>query len=326
MVRAVRRALLAIVLLFVTATRAGAADTRVYIVLIDGLDASSVGQTLTPNLWQLATSPETRGAFYPHASAVMPSVTSPNHVAIMTGTYAAAHGIVGNVLWDPVARAPAASEDARNVDVETLFTVIEKERPALRTAALFGKARLVGFFAAAAGQRPPDVLWGDAQTEDEPIDPRAGFASDERTMNETLRVLAEREPDLLFVALPDVDRPAHVFGPESNQARRAVLEADRQIGRLVDFARRHGTWSHLVLMVTADHGMESVKADPTRPYPAVLFGRELLRAGFTDVHPVSSGGVEFVALDGGPRRALAGDDAERLRAVRALALQQPAVV
>src|SRR5262249_27560951 len=31
-------------------------------------------------------------------------------------------------------------------------------------------------------------------------------------------------------------------------------------------------------------------------------------------------------LDGGPRRALAGGDAERLRAVRALALQQPEII
>src|SRR5262249_42365515 len=148
-----------------------------------------------------------------------------------TGTYAAAHGIVGNVLWDRVAGAPAGSEDARNLEVETLFTVIKKERPSLTTAALFGKARLVSFFTQAAGlQRRPDVLWGDAQTEEEPIDPRTGFASDERTMDETLRVLTEHEPDLLFVGLPDVDRTAHVFGPASNEARRAVLEADRQLG------------------------------------------------------------------------------------------------
>jgi hypothetical protein len=322
----VRFALFAIAYLLATATGTLGAGTRVYIVLIDGLDASFVGASLTPNLWQLATGPGTRRTFYPHASAVMPSVTTTNHVAIITGTYAQANGIVANVLWDRGARAPAGSEDARNLEVETLFTVIKKERPSLTTAALFGKARLVGFFTEAGGlQRRPDVLWGDARTEDEPVDPRAGFASDERTMDETLRVLTERSPDLLFVALPDVDRTAHVFGPESNEARRAVLEADRQVGRLVSFARRQGTWDHLVLMVTADHGMESVTPDAARPNPILLFGRELVRAGFTDVHPVSSGGVELVALDGEAPTVLSGAAAERLRAVRALALEQPEV-
>jgi hypothetical protein len=322
----VRLSFLVLAQMLLTATGVWAAGSRVYIVLVDGLDASFVGEQLTPNLWQLATEPTARGAFYPHAQAVMPSVTTPNHAAIMTGTYAAAHGIVGNFLWDRVSGAPTRSEDARNLEVETLFTVVEKERPSLTTAGLFGKARLVGLFSDATGrQRRPDVLWGDAGSAEEPIDPRNGFASDGRTMDEALRVIAERDPDLLFVALPDVDRTAHVFGPTSNQARRAVLEADHQLGRLVDFARNHGIWDRLVLMVTADHGMQSVEPDAARPYPIVLFGRELMRAGLTDVRAISSGGIEFVALAGKAPAALDGADARRLRAVRALALAQPEI-
>jgi len=174
-------------------------------------------------------------------------------------------------------------------------------------------------------QHRPDVLWGDPESEEEPIDPRGGFASDERTMNEALRVVTERDPDLLFVALPDVDRTAHVFGPASNQARRAVLEADRQLGRLVDLTRRLGIWDHLVLMVTADHGMQSVEPDASRRYPIVLFGRELARAGLTDVWPLTSGGIEYVALAGKAPATLDHGQAERLRAVRALALAQPEI-
>jgi predicted AlkP superfamily pyrophosphatase or phosphodiesterase len=320
----VRVTILLVALLLLAATGAWA-RTRVYIVLIDALDASFVGEELTPRLWQLATRPDARGAFYPHAQAIMPSVTNPNHAAVMTGTYAAAHGIVGNLLWDRVSESPARS-DGNNLEVETLFTVVEKERPALTTAGVFGKARLVALFGNVSGrQRGPDVLWGDPQSEDEAIDPRTGFASDERTMSEALRVIAARDPDLLFVALPDVDRTAHIFGPLSNQARRAVLEADRQLGRLVDATQRQGIWDHLVLMVTADHGMQSVEPDASRPYPIVLFGRELTRAGLTGVRPITSGGVEFVALAGNAPAALDHAQAERLRAVRALALAQPEI-
>ncbi|HSV05969.1 MAG TPA: ectonucleotide pyrophosphatase/phosphodiesterase [Candidatus Binatus sp.] len=314
--------LLAQLLLTATAALGG---SRVYIVLVDALDASFVSEQLTPHLWQLATAPDARGAFYPHAQAIMPSVTNPNHAAVMTGTYAEAHGIVGNLLWNRTSGTPTRSEGA-DLEVETLYTVVEKERPSLTTAGVFGKARLVSLFGNVPGrQHRPDVLWGDPESEEEPIDPRAGFASDERTMNEALRVITERDPDLLFVALPDVDRTAHLFGPASNQARRAVLEADRQLGRLVDLTRRLGIWNHLVLMVTADHGMESVEPDPSRRYPIVLFGRELARAGLTDVWPLTSGGIEYVALAGKAPTALDHVQAERLRAVRALALAQPEI-
>ena len=314
--------LLAQLLLTATAALGG---SRVYIVLVDALDASFVSEQLTPHLWQLATAPDARGAFYPHAQAIMPSVTSPNHAAVMTGTYAEAHGIVGNLLWNRTSGTPTRSEGA-DLEVETLYTVVEKERPSLTTAGVFGKARLVSLFGNVPGrQHRPDVLWGDPESEEEPIDPRAGFASDERTMNEALRVITERDPDLLFVALPDVDRTAHLFGPASNQARRAVLEADRQLGRLVDLTRRLGIWNHLVLMVTADHGMESVEPDASRRYPIVLFGRELARAGLTDVWPLTSGGIEYVALAGKAPTALDHVQAERLRAVRALALAQPEI-
>jgi arylsulfatase A-like enzyme len=301
------------------------ARSRVYIILIDALDASFVGEQLTPHLWQLATGPGARGAFYRHAQSIMPSVTNPNHAAVMTGTYAAAHGIVGNLLWDRTSAAPRLSEGS-DLEVETLFTVVEKERPSLTTAGVFGKARLVPLFGDVPGrQRRPDVLWGDPQSEDEAIDPRVGFASDERTMTEALQVIVERDPDLLFVALPDVDRTAHLFGPTSDQARRAVLEADRQIARLVDLTQRRGLWDHLVLMVTADHGMQSVEPDTSQPYPMVLFGRELMRAGLTGVRPIASGGIEFIGLSGKAPTVLDHEQAERLRAVRALALAQPEI-
>src|SRR5262249_43406911 len=72
--------------------------TRVVIVLIDGLDASLVGPELMPTVWSLAHGQAGWAMFYPHGSAVMPTVTNTNHASILTGTYASAHGIVGNEI------------------------------------------------------------------------------------------------------------------------------------------------------------------------------------------------------------------------------------
>jgi len=142
-----------------------------------------------------------------------------------------------------------------------------------------------------------------------------------------LRTITLRDPDFLFVALPDFDRTAHLFGPDSNQARRAALEADRQIGRLVAFVKRRGAWAHTVLILTADHGFQSIepRRDVRNFYPLVFFGRELSRAGLLDLIPVSAGGMEFVSLAGAAPRTLDGSSAERLRDAQTLALAQPEI-
>jgi hypothetical protein len=259
----------------------------------------------------------------------MPTVTNTNHAALLTASYPAANGILGNHMTDRVAEhAPYPSEFARYLQVETLFTVAKRERPELKTAALFGKSRLVGLFTAVPrAQERPDVLWGDLQTETEGVDAKIGFASDHRTMDETIRTVALQDPDALFVALPDVDRTEHVFGVDSAEARRALLRVDDEIRRLIGTAKAQGTWGENVLFVTADHGMQSVAPDRAagRPYPVVFFGRELLRNGFGDLIALSRGGIESIFLAGAPPSALDRPVGERLAAVRRLALAQPEI-
>ncbi|HVN84105.1 MAG TPA: alkaline phosphatase family protein [Candidatus Binatia bacterium] len=318
-------------LILLAALRAGAdaaPPSHVFIVLIDGLDATRLTEQLTPTLWGLAHGASGHATFYPDGRSVIPSVTNTNHAAVMTAAYAEAHGVVGNAFWErKPGRAPTGSESARFLQVETLFTVIEHERPELRTAGLFGKSRLAGLFRKARHQLPPDHLWGDVITETESFDARAGFASDQRTMDEVLRTLTLEAPNFMFAALPDVDRTSHMFGPDSHEARRALLEADRQVSRLVEVLRRRGLWPRTVLMVTADHGMSSVAPNvgAGRPYPLVLFGRELARAGFNDVVPVANGSVETLALPGHAPVSLGDRDAQRLADIRKLALAQPEV-
>ena len=311
------------------AAGAGAARTRVYVVLIDGLNAASLTEQFTPTLWSLVHGHGDRATYYSAARAVMPTVTNTNHAALLTASYPAANGILGNRMSDRVVgHAPYPSEFARYLQVETLFTVAERERPALKTAALFGKSRLVGMFTAIPGaQERPDVLWGDLQTESEAVDPKVGFASDHRTVDEAIRTIAIEDPDLLFVALPDVDRTEHAFGLDSAEARRAILRADDEVRRLIASAKAQGTWGDTVLFVTADHGMQSVAPDAGagRLYPVIVFGRELQRNGFDDVIALARGGIESIFLAGTAPTVLDTTAGQRLAAVRRLALTQPEI-
>ena len=276
----------------VATSHAGAQPrTRVYVIIVDGLDARMVSATSTPHLWQLIHGGDDRAVFYPAGRAAMLAVTNTNHASLGTGLWAGAHGIVGNklVLDDTI----VPSEDARRLEAETIVTVAERERPALVSAVVVGKMRLVSLFAAVPDQQlAPDVSWGDAETENEAFDPkRGGFGSDRRTMDQVLKTIASADPDFLLVNLPDVDRTGHLTGPDSPETLRAVAGADAQLLRLIETAKHRDTWNQTVLFITADHGMTAVTPDATagRPFPLVPLGRELARAQVNGVTLLANG-------------------------------------
>ncbi|HUI25873.1 MAG TPA: alkaline phosphatase family protein [Candidatus Kryptonia bacterium] len=147
-------------IIFALMGRGAAATTpSVYIVLIDGFDARRLNDQLTPTLWSVAHGGSGHATFYPDGRSAMPSVTNTNHAALMTAAYAGANGIVGNAFWErQPGVGPVGTELARYLQVETLFTVIEREHPSLTTAGVFGKSRLTGLFERSARQLEPDIL------------------------------------------------------------------------------------------------------------------------------------------------------------------------
>src|SRR5207249_4772694 len=262
------------------------------------------------------------------AHAVMPTRTNPNHVSLLTGAYASAHGITGNAHWRRMPEAPAEKlEDPALIEVETLFTVASETAPELETVGVFGKPKLAHLFAAVAGrQRAPDVLWSAEQASPAGRDPTTGYSFDSATIGALLLAAADREPNLAVVNLSDVDRAAHGHGPDSEECLRAIAGADAAIGRLVDQLRALGRWSHSVLIVTADHGFTSLAATPERPYPVISFGRDLLRVGIGGVRLVADGGIEHVYADDLAADATElGDTTERLAKIAEVARGVPGV-
>jgi hypothetical protein len=270
-------------------TYASDVGPKVVVILVDGLPASALSAETTPNLDALSkTDHATR---WRDGRAVMPSVTNANHAALLTGTYPEANGITGNYFWSREG-APRSQPLNRpeEIDVETIFTIAEHERPALVTASITGKAKLERLFAAAPPfQLAPDYHWSDAALGEFPIDGR--FGTDERTMTEALRVFDRTNPDFLFIALPEVDLVSHAAGPASPEARRAIAGADRLVGLLVDHLRQSGTWQRTIVFVTADHGFADLTPSDANPHPALFFGQDLARRNLADRVVVVSEGV-----------------------------------
>ncbi|MGH7805770.1 MAG: alkaline phosphatase family protein, partial [Candidatus Binatia bacterium] len=267
----------------VVTSAASAAETpRVVLIVVDGLDSRTVSERSTPTLWKLAHGPEprdARGVFYPEARAVLPTVTNANHASLFTGVYPAAHGIVGNYIWAREGTPRRRRLENRSaLAVAPLFEDLARAGKVRRSAAVFGKWKLLSLFGPEVPS-PAIRVWADLVAEREFPDARSGLVSDERTMDEVLLAITAHAPELLAVNLGDVDRTTHVFGPDSAQARKGVLEADRQLGRLVSFLRDTDRWPETVLVVTADHGFSSVAPDEAAPHRTLSLARELRREG-----------------------------------------------
>jgi len=306
--RVMRPALLAVLVTLASCApvppTSGPARPHVYLIVVDGLDPRFATPALMPRLFALLAREPGRSSFFPTARAVMPARTNPNHVTLLTGVYAEAHGITGNAYWrrTPGAR-PERLEAAALIEVETLFTVAGGSAPALRTLGAFGKPKLARLFATVPGrQRGPDVLWSAAELPFWRREP-SGYAADADTVEAALEAAAEREPDLSFLNLSDVDRAGHAAGPESAAYREAIAAADTALARLVDDLQARGRWTRSVVLITADHGMTSVAPTPERPQPTISLTARVERGGVT---LVADGGVEHVYADGPPTEGVAG--------------------
>ena len=118
--------------------------------MVDGLDARLATPARMPRLSELATHDAEHTSAFLDARAVMPTRTDTNHVSLLTGTYAEAHGITGNAYWSRIPdAAPGRLDAAELIAVETLFTVAETTQPSLVTLGAFSKPKLARLFAAA---------------------------------------------------------------------------------------------------------------------------------------------------------------------------------
>jgi len=269
---------------------------EITLVIVDGLDAEAATRERMP---RLAAAARDRGSWLT-ADAVMPTRTNPNHASLLTGTQSDAHGITGNWYWNGTAERELG--DPALLEVETVFTAIARQRPALTTVTAFAKAKLRRLFGAAPGlQSGPDVSWQPAADD-------AYAASDAETM-EGFRPLVRRyRPAFAVVALADVDAAGHRDGPGAPSYRAAVENVDRLIGTLLDDLRQGGRWDRSIVVVTADHGFDALL--PT--------GRGRIAAD-----AVVDGGAHMVA-DGGVAHVYAGSAAS-LEATIAKARLHPGV-
>ncbi len=198
---------------------------------------------------------------------IFPTLTFPNHWAVLTGSHASAHGIVANDF--------------------TLSSTGEQfyyTNPARSWNSSWWLGRPIWAVAEQAGLNAAVLMWPGPPVTLDGVGPRyfqryeSGWTLDQR-LDKVLEWIdveeVEERASLIAAYVPDVDSAAHKYGPESGEALEAVRAVDGFIGRLqAELMEKRGLGGIVDIVVVSDHGMTTTSNEKLIFLDEVL-GREL---------------------------------------------------
>jgi hypothetical protein len=233
-----------------------------------------------PNLQKLAA----EGSRAEAVRGVVPTVTYPSHITLVTGVLPARHGILYNrpfepegisgawymesslirvpTLWDVVGRAggtsagiswPVSAGAPIDWNIPEFWSVPGREGgltgPPASTVALRGRVTPAGLLEEIERESLgafPDHYWG------------RNLAREVVSGAMAAHIIERYRPNLLLVHLNQTDYLQHAMGREDAEVRRAVAAVDGAIGRMIDALERAGIAERTAIIVTGDHGFATV--------------------------------------------------------------------
>jgi predicted AlkP superfamily pyrophosphatase or phosphodiesterase len=225
-----------------------AQQKKPYVVLVslDGFRWDYAAKYGATNLAQIAA----EGASAPDGMIPsFPSITFPNHLAIVTGLYPEHHGIVENNFYDPARKEKYASRDVSVQDGSWYHGVplwILAEKQGMRSACFYWP----GSEAEIDGTRPSHYLHYDGKI---PYEQRVD------QVIAWLKLPEAQRPHFITLYFSEPDSTGHETGPDSEQTAAAVRHVDSMVGKLAaDLKALH---LPIDLIVVSDHGMETVQGN-----------------------------------------------------------------
>lgn len=227
------------------------ADRAIVILIsIDGFRWDYLDRYAPPNLLKLAAAGVRAEGLIPQ----FPSKTFPNHYTIVTGLTLPHHGIVSNNMKAPDIPGEFSLSD-REVQNDPRWWGGEPiwntaERQGRKSAAMFwpGSEVLIG------GHR--GTYWT-------PYEDAMPHAERLKRVLGWLQLPEAEKPSFLTLYFSDVDNAGHRNGPDSPEAREAVVKVDQSIGELVAGVERAGLTDRVHYVIVSDHGMSALSTERT---------------------------------------------------------------
>jgi len=236
----------------------------VLMVSIDGLRADYLDRGLTPHLLDISK----KGLRAKSMQPVFPTLTFPNHWALMTGLYAESHGIIANNFWDPILK-----EEFHYNQVDSAWKpewwlgepVWESaEKAGVTTANLMWPGPPTTM---ANGSSTYYVAWRDHVPMSDKLD----------KIMEWIDLPLEHRPQLILAYEPSLDQAGHSTGPNSELVNATLKRVDRFAKDLHDALEARHLTDIVDVVFVSDHGMADV-SDPELVYLDDILGKDGLDA------------------------------------------------
>lgn len=247
----------------------------VLMVSIDGLRADDISAAEQngldiPTLRSLAAS----GLSTSGVKGVLPTITYPSHITMITGVHPARHGVAGNATFDPQGRNMGGwMWYAQDIKVPTLW---DRVKSTGGTVASIGWPSSVG--AGSIDYHIPEY-WRARIAEDEKllrILSTPGMADDlardtgvpfslvaldnsdmgSARMSWVGAIISKHKPRFTTLHLISLDGARHKCGPYSPEAKAALARIDQGLKAMIDKAR--AAQPDLVVAIVSDHGFSPV--------------------------------------------------------------------
>ncbi|KAI0036572.1 alkaline-phosphatase-like protein [Vararia minispora EC-137] len=248
----------------------------VLLVSIDGLRADYLDRGLTPHLLDIAK----KGLRAKYMKPVFPTLTFPNHWALMTGLYAESHGIVANNFWD----AATKTEFHYNREAICWKPHWWLGEPMWETAGKAGRisANLMwpGPPVTTSGAKPTYfVPWRDHVPLQEKLDQLFSW----------IDLPLEKRPQLLLAYEPSLDQAGHATGPFSAHVNATLKQVDKFAKDLHTGLVDRNLTEIVDVVFVSDHGMTDTS------HPELVYMDDILGA---------DGMAEITHVDGWPSMGL----------------------
>ncbi|KAG5644767.1 hypothetical protein DXG03_007675 [Asterophora parasitica] len=214
----------------------------VLIVSIDGLRADYLDRGLTPNLLRISEN----GLRAKSMKPIFPTLTFPNHWALMTGLHAESHGIVANNFWDPKSKT--------NFQYNRIESCWKPEwwfgEPMWETAE---KAGLITANLMWPG--PPKTTSGASSTYFVPWRDHVPLAEKLEQIVSWIDLSVELRPQLIMAYEPSLDQAGHATGPNSARVNKTLAEVDSFTKDLQTALHARNLTDIVDVVFVSDHGM-----------------------------------------------------------------------
>uniref|UniRef100_A0ACB8ELM3 Ectonucleotide pyrophosphatase/phosphodiesterase member 7 n=1 Tax=Sphaerodactylus townsendi TaxID=933632 RepID=A0ACB8ELM3_9SAUR len=221
---------------------------KLLLVSFDGFRWNYDQDVDTPNLDAMARA----GVKARYMTPPFVTQTSPCHFSLLTGKYIENHGVIHNMWFNTSTGQKLPYYNTQGVsswwDNGSLPIWITAQRQGLKTASLFFPGGNATYQGEQVNIKRVEGLFHKYNNETEW----------RQNIDLVMKWFTKENLDFVALYFGEPDSTGHKYGPESEQRKEMVIQVDRTVGYLRQSIGEHGMDSTLNLIITSDHGMETV--------------------------------------------------------------------